>query len=153
MRPGVRLAIDVGKARVGVARSDSEGTMAVPVATLPRDVAIVEIERLVGEHNAVEIVVGLPLSLAGNHTASTEDALSFAHAIALKIGLGVRMVDERLSTVSAIGALRLSGRASKKQRSVVDQVAAVILLQHTLDTERSQGVAAGFLLENLPDHD
>jgi putative Holliday junction resolvase len=116
-------------------------------------VAIVEIERLVGEHNAVEIVVGLPLSLAGNHTASTEDALSFAHAIALKIGLAVRMVDERLSTVSAIGALRLSGRASKKQRSVVDQVAAVILLQHTLDTERSQGVAAGFLLENLPDHD
>lgn len=153
MRPGVRLAIDVGKARVGVARSDSEGTMALPVATLPRAEALAEIERLVAELEAMEIVVGLPVSLAGNHTLSTEDALSFAHEIALKICLDVRMVDERLSTVSAIGALRRSGRASKKQRSVVDQVAAVILLQHTLDTERSQGVAAGYLLENLPDHD
>lgn len=153
MRSGVRLAVDVGKVRVGVARSDPDGLMAVPVATASRAGGLAEIEAFVAEFQPIEIVVGLPLSLAGNTTPSTEDALSFARELRVILGLPVRMVDERLSTVSAVDALRLTGRTSKKQRPLVDQVAAVILLQHTLDTERSQGVPAGFLLDDSSRHD
>lgn len=153
MRDGVRLAVDVGKVRVGVARSDRAGMMAVPVATVARANALAEIAQLVGEYEAFELIVGLPLSLAGTHTASTEDALAFAAELAGATTVPIRMVDERMSTVSAISALRLTGTSAKKQRPVVDQVAAVILLQHTLDTERSQGVPAGFLLEGRDHHE
>jgi putative holliday junction resolvase len=153
VRPGVRLAVDVGKVRVGVARSDGAGMMAVPVATVPRTSALSDIEQFVGEHNPTEIVVGLPLNLAGQYTASTDDAVAFAHELRDRVDLPIRMVDERLSTVSAASALHRGGTSSRKQRSVVDQVAAVILLQHTLDTEQSQGVPAGFLLQDLPRYD
>ena len=94
----------------------------------------------------MEIVVGLPLSLSGGSTASTEDARGFASSLAAR-GLPVRLVDERLSTVSAQGALRANGRTSKNSRQVIDQVAAVIILQHALDAERSSGRPAGAALE------
>lgn len=153
MRHGVRLAIDVGKVRVGVARSDAAGMMAVPVSTLARDGALSDIAQLVEEYEALEVVVGLPLNLSGAYTPSTDDAVDFAHDIRGAVRVPVRMVDERLSTVSAVSVLQQGGTGSRKQRPIVDQVAAVILLQHTLDTERSQGVPAGFLLEERPHHD
>jgi putative Holliday junction resolvase len=146
MRSGVRLGVDVGRARIGIARSDLHGMLATPVATVPRgDGDIAEIHRLAREIEVSEVIVGLPLSLSGASTASTEDARQFAEQLA-STGLTVRLVDERLSTVSANQALRANGRTARNSRSVVDQVAAVIILQHALDVERSRGVAPGSLV-------
>ena len=146
MRSGVRLGIDVGRARIGVARSDMHGMLATPVETVKRgDGDIAAILRIAAEADAVELVVGLPLSLSGASTPSTEDAREFAGVLAGS-GITTRLVDERLSTVSAQQALRANGRTTKNSRSVVDQVAAVIILQHALDSERSSGKPPGTLV-------
>ncbi|HWI31714.1 MAG TPA: Holliday junction resolvase RuvX [Microbacterium sp.] len=144
-RRGVRLGIDVGKARIGVARSDPDGMLATPVETVPRASGdpIARIIALAGEHGAVELVVGLPLNLRGEETLSTIDAKEFAGALAAASDTPVRMVDERLSTVSANSALRDAGRSQRSSRSIVDQVAAVVLLQHAIDTEKSTGRSPG----------
>lgn len=148
MRTGVRLGVDVGTARVGVARSDPHGMLATPVETLPRREDVVAgIRRLVDEHEAVEIVVGLPLALSGRETASTADAREVAVTIAASMHVPVRLVDERLTTVSAARGLRDAGRTTKNSRAVVDQAAAVILLQHALDLERASGNPPGALVE------
>ena len=138
MRAGVRIGIDVGKARVGVARSDRDGLLATPVETLTRDRTTVgRLVELARELEPVEIVVGLPLSLSGGDTMSTTDARDFAAELATASGTPVRLVDERLSTVTAQRALRDSGRRAKGSRPVIDQVAAVIILQNALDFERT----------------
>lgn len=144
MRSGVRLGIDVGKVRIGLASSDPHGMLATPVRTVARgagDVAtIIEEAR---ERSAFEIVIGLPLALSGADSASTQDAREFALRVAETGDIPVRMVDERLSTVSATRALQASGRNSRKSRPVIDQVAAVIILQHALDAERAGGSLPG----------
>lgn len=148
MRPGVRLGIDIGKVRIGVAMSDPHGMLATPVVTVPRGPGdIVAITGQVAELAAVEIVVGLPLALSGNETASTRDAKEFAQALAVASVVPVRMVDERLSTVSANRAMLATGRSTKRSRPVIDQVAAVIILQHALDAERSGGIPPGVVVE------
>lgn len=142
-RLGVRLGIDVGTARIGVARSDREGLFAVPVETVPRgDGDRARIAAIAEQYGAFELVVGLPVALSGRETASTADARAFAQALA-DAGSQVRMIDERLSTVSAHSALRGSGRSQRSSRSIVDQVAAVVLLQQALDVEKSTGNPAG----------
>ena len=144
MRSGVRLGVDVGKARVGIATCDRDGLLATPVATLARvDADARAFRLLVEEYGATEIVVGLPLSLSGGDTASTTDAREFAAAVAGWVEVPVRLVDERLSTVSAQRALHASGRRTKGSRPVIDQVAAVIILQNALDHERSAGLPPG----------
>jgi len=148
VRPGVRLGVDVGRVRVGVARSDPHGMLATPVETLARrDDVVAGIRRLRDEHEAVEVIVGLPLSLSGGETPSTDDSRAVAEALAAALPVPVRLVDERLTTVSAARGLRESGRTAKSSRSVVDQAAAVILLQHALDLERSSGKPPGALVE------
>ena len=148
MRTGARLGVDVGKVRIGVARSDLHGMLATPVETVPRGHGdLLRIAQLAAEIDAVEIVVGLPIALSGRDTPSTEDARGFAAQIARDLGIPVRMVDERLSTVSAHSALRASGRNAKNSRSVVDQVAAVIILQHALDLERATGSPPGLIVD------
>jgi putative holliday junction resolvase len=148
MRSGVRLGVDVGKARVGIASSDRDGLLATPVATLARaDADERSFRILVAEYGATEIVVGLPISLSGADTASTTDAREFAAAVSEWVEIPVRLVDERLSTVSAQRALRDSGRRTKGSRPVIDQVAAVIILQNALDSERSAGRPPGVLVE------
>jgi putative Holliday junction resolvase len=143
-RRGARLGIDVGRARVGVARSDPDGLLATPVETVPRDDAAVgRVVALANEYEVVEILVGLPLNLRGEDTPSTTDAREFASAVAEASSLPVRLVDERLSTVSAHAALRNSGRSQRTSRSIVDQVAAVVLLQQALDVEKSTGRPPG----------
>lgn len=138
IRPGVRLGVDVGTARIGVARCDPHAMLATPVETLARGSGDLErLVELVGEVDAMEVVVGLPIALSGRETASTDDARGFARALARRLTVPVRLVDERLSTVSAQSALHSSGRTTRTSRSVVDQVAAVIILQHALDFERS----------------
>lgn len=148
MRPGVRLGVDVGSVRVGIARSDPHGVLATPVETVVRGAGDIDrIAELVAELDAVELVVGLPIALSGRETASTDDARWFAGELAQRVRVPVRLVDERLSSVSANSALRASGRNAKNSRSVVDQVAAVIILQHALDYERSANLAPGALVE------
>lgn len=151
-RLGVRLGVDVGKARVGVARSDPDGLLATPVETVARDLGgdtdIAAIVAICADLGVVEIVVGLPISLAGKDTASTGDAREFAARLARASGLPTRLVDERLTTVTAHSALRSAGRRSKTTRSIVDQVAAVILLQYALDAERGSGRAPGTLVDS-----
>jgi putative holliday junction resolvase len=148
VRPGVRIGVDVGKARVGVARSDRDGLLATPVETLSRDAKTVDaLHALVAELEPLEIVVGLPLSLSGAETASTTDAREFATALADRVGIPVRMVDERLSTVSAQRALHDAGRRAKGSRPVIDQVAAVIILQNALDFERTAARPPGDLVD------
>lgn len=148
MRTGVRLGVDVGRARVGVARCDPHGMLATPVETLARRERPVEgIRRLVDEYEAIEVIVGLPLSLSGAETASTDDSRAVAADLAAVLGIPVRLVDERLTTVTAARGLREAGRTTKNSRSIVDQAAAVILLQHALDLERSTGNPPGALVE------
>ncbi|GAB2508598.1 Holliday junction resolvase RuvX [Microbacterium petrolearium] len=143
-RRGVRLGIDVGRARVGVARCDADGMLAVPVETVPRsEASIARILELAREHDPLEYVVGLPLNLRGEDTPSTADARAFAAELAARDERPVRLVDERLSTVTAHAALRQSGRSQKGSRSMVDQVAAVVLLQHAVDSEKRTGLPAG----------
>jgi len=148
MRGGVRIGVDAGKARVGVSTCDRDGLLATPVVTLGRgDDTIDELRRLVEEHGAMEVVVGLPLSLRGEDTASTADARSLAADLAEQLDVPVRLVDERLSTVSAQRALHQSGRTVKASRPVIDQVAAVIILQNALDFERSAGRPPGTIVD------
>jgi putative Holliday junction resolvase len=146
-RPGARLGIDVGRARIGVARCDPSVILAVPVETVPRsaegeDGDVRRILEIAAEYDAIELVVGNPLSLSGQATASTEDAIAFAERLAAA-GAHVRLVDERMSTVSAQQALRSAGKSSRKQRPIIDQAAAVIILQHAIDAERASGTAPG----------
>lgn len=152
MRTGVRIGIDVGTVRIGVARSDRDGFLATPVETIERtsETAIERIGELITELEAIEVIVGLPLSLNGAHTASTEDAMSVAREVALVSSAPVRLVDERLTTVSAHSALRSAGKKQKQTRNVIDQVAAVMILQHALDSERSSGKAPGKDLSEFP---
>jgi len=147
MRAGVRIGIDVGKARVGVARSDRDGLLATPVETVPRGTGtIARLRELIGELDPVEIVVGLPIALSGRDTASTADARDLAAQLAAASGLPVRLVDERLTTVSAQRALHDAGRRAKGSRPVIDQVAAVIILQSALDFERTAAKPPGALI-------
>jgi len=147
MRSGVRIGIDVGTVRIGVARSDFHGMLATPVETVARGADDIDrIKALVAELDAFELIVGLPLALSGRQTASTDDALKFADRLARVLSIDVRLVDERLSTVSAQAALRTSGRSTRTSRPVIDQVAAVIILQHALDLERSRDTSPGVVV-------
>ena len=137
----MRIGVDVGLARVGVAVSDRDGLLATPVATLLRDVAggtdLAELARLVLERQAVEVVVGLPRTLAGEEGAAAAGARAYADDLARRIApVPVRLVDERLTTVLAERHLRDQGVRARDQRAVVDQVAAVAILQSALDAGR-----------------
>lgn len=152
-RRGVRLGIDVGRARVGVARCDPDGLLAVPVETVPRDErTISRIREIAEEYDAFEILVGLPIGLGGHDTPSTVDAREVAELIADATARPVRLVDERLSTVSAHAALRDSGRSQRSSRKLVDQVAAVVFLQQAIDVEKNTGNPAGTPLGPEPTH-
>ncbi len=148
MRSGTRIGVDVGRARVGVARSDRDGLLATPIETLKRDShTLPSLQVLIAELEPLEVVVGLPLSLSGADTASTTDAREFARTLAELAGVPVRLVDERLSTVSAQRALHDAGRRAKGSRPVIDQVAAVIILQNALDSERMAAQPPGTLID------
>lgn len=152
MRSGVRVGIDIGTVRIGVARTDRDGYLATPVETVDRgsENPIGLLVSVIAELEAIEVIVGLPLSLNGSHTASTEDALVMARELSDNTKVPVRLVDERLTTVSAHSALRASGKKQKQTRSVIDQVAAVMILQHALDSERSSGNLPGKDISEFP---
>lgn len=145
MRFGVRLGIDPGDARIGVARSDPSGMLATPVETVPRGAGDIDrIAAIALEEDAVEIVVGLPRSLSGREGPAATKVREFAALVARRVApTPVRLCDERLTTVTAEGMLRERGRKGSKRRAVVDQAAAVVILQHALDTERASGRVPG----------
>jgi putative Holliday junction resolvase len=154
MERGVRLGVDVGTVRVGVARSDPAGLMAVPVVTLARDTKgrdLGELAAMVAEHEAVAVVVGLPRRLAGNEGPAAEAARAYARRVARRIApVPVRLIDERLTTAAADKALRSTGRDARARRAVVDQVAATAILQGALDAERVSGEPAGERVSVVP---
>lgn len=137
--PGRRLGVDVGEVRVGVALSDPSGVLATPLVTLSRNRSagsdLDALAALVAQHEVVEVVVGLPRTLAGRHGPAAEAAAGYARALADRLGGGVpvQLTDERLTTVSAVRMLAERGVRGRKQRAVVDQVAAVAILQGWLD--------------------
>jgi putative holliday junction resolvase len=153
VRPGVRLGIDPGDARIGVARSDPSGFLATPVETVRRGKGdLARIARILEEEGAVEVVVGLPRSLSGGEGPAAAKVRDFAARLARRIApVPVRLCDERLTTVSAEAMLRDRGRKGGQRRAVVDQAAAVLILQHALDTERASGVAPGEIVEETDD--
>lgn len=147
----VRLGVDVGDVRVGVARSDLDGLLATPVETMPRETAAAGIAALVAATDAQVVMVGLPRSLDGHEGPAALKARAFCEELdAAMRTVGpvarLRLVDERLTTVTAHQALHSSGRKGRKHRSVVDQVAAVMILQQALDIERSSGRPPGELV-------
>lgn len=137
---GRRLGVDVGSVRIGVAVSDPDGMLATPVETVRRDRGGGHLRRLAGlveDLQVVEVVVGLPRTLANRAGAAAEDAVAVADALAVRIKpVPVRLADERLTTVSAERSLRDAGVRAKQQRGMIDQVAAVAILQGWLDQRR-----------------
>lgn len=148
MRPGVRLGVDPGDARIGVARSDPAGVLATPVETVRRGRGdLTRLRELVAETEAVEVVVGLPRSLGGGEGPAATKVRRFARTLARQVApVPVRLCDERLSTVMAEAMLRERGRSGQGRRAVVDQQAAVVILQQALDSERATGRATGELV-------
>ena len=138
---GRRLGVDVGSVRIGVAVSDPDGMLATPVETVRRDRSERHLRRLaalVDEHQAVEVVVGLPRTLADRTGPAAQDAIDFADGLARRIApVPVRLADERLTTVTAERSLRAAGVSTRGQRAVIDQAAAVGILQSWLDQRRA----------------
>lgn len=149
MRHGVRIGIDPGDARIGVARSDPSGFLASPVETVRRGKGdLTRLQRIIATEEAVEVVVGLPRSLSGGEGPAAAKVREFARLLARRIDpVPVRLCDERLTTVSAESMLRDRGRKGAARRAVVDQAAAVLILQNALDTERASGAAPGEIVE------
>jgi putative pre-16S rRNA nuclease len=149
MRRGVRLALDIGDVRIGVASSDPHGILATPVETVRRGPGDLDrIAALAAELEAVEIVVGLPRSLSGGEGPAAVKIRETAEQVRDKVREGnsgpeVRLVDERFTTVTAERMLRERGKKGSKRRAVVDQAAAVVILQHALDLERESGNPPG----------
>ncbi|MGC4807334.1 Holliday junction resolvase RuvX [Micromonospora sp. DT233] len=142
---GVRLGVDVGQVRVGVARSDPHGVLATPLVTLARDLTagdgvpsdMAQLVALIAEHECVEVVVGLPINLAGRHGPAAQNVKAYADQLADVITpVPVTLTDERMSTVVASRRLAERGVRGKRQRAVVDQAAAVEILQSWLDAQR-----------------
>ena len=147
---GVRLGVDVGAVRVGVAACDPDGILATPLMTLARDrrtdeeigdgsvpTDIAELARLVAEREVVEVVVGLPVTLAGRDGPAVAQVRAYVQRLSEVIDpVRVRLADERMSTVVATRRLSERGVRGKRQRAVVDQAAAVEILQSWLDSQR-----------------
>ena len=142
LRRGVRIGVDVGTVRGGVARTDPEGILSIPVRTLRRADNWSDVEELatiVAQYDAIEVLVGLPRHLKGG-----EGARRYARRVKVACpGVRVAMVDERLSSTQAHQRLRAHGVPETDHRGVIDQVAAQIIIAHALDTERISGRAPG----------
>lgn len=152
---GVRLALDWGRARIGVAACDAQGTLAYPVETLnARDEGAVAVglRRLVAEYEPTGFIVGLPRHLRGTEGETAAYVRERARWLARRFpGVEVRLIDERLSTVSASRQLREAGRSARQQRGVIDQAAAVAILNTALDAERTSGRRAGEPIDGRTD--
>jgi putative Holliday junction resolvase len=151
MRVGRRLGVDVGDVRVGVAVCDPDGLIATPVETVAAGPeCIARIAELAVSYDVIEVVVGLPVSLSGRDGPAAAKVRSFAEELAGAVApVSLRLVDERMSTMTADSQLRASGMAGtnkqsgKKRRAVIDQAAATVILQAALDAERTRNEPPG----------
>jgi putative Holliday junction resolvase len=147
MRRGVRLAIDWGDARIGVAACDRDGVLAYPLTTVRAgETEIAELAALVVEHDPLEVLVGYPRSLNGTDGPAAHKARDRAAALAGAVAVPVRLVDERLSTVTASRRLRASGKKAREQRGLIDAAAAVAILEQALAIEGAGGNPPGELV-------
>ena len=148
VRTGVRLGVDVGSVRVGVARSDPDGVLASPLEVIPQGRG--DMDRLAGivaRHDVLEVIVGLPTTLAGREGPAAAGARQVASVLAARSSpVPVRLFDERFTTTTAHAVLRQSGKNSRARRPMVDQAAAAVLLQAALDAERAMGRPPGELV-------
>ncbi|MFY1694386.1 Holliday junction resolvase RuvX [Solwaraspora sp. WMMA2101] len=146
---GRRLGVDVGQVRVGLAISDPDGILATPLLTVQRDLStagtgdttvpadIARIVQMVSEHEVREVIVGLPVNLAGRHGPAADAVSAYVRSLSVAISpIPVLMTDERMSTVVASRRLSERGVRGRRQRAVVDQAAAVEILQSWLDAQR-----------------
>ncbi len=152
LRPGRRLAVDVGQARVGLAVTDIHAILASPLATVARvesttDSVAAVIRTMVEVGEFLEVYVGVPINLQGKSTLSTDDAFSFAEALQEASGLEVRLIDERLTTSMANNQLKQIGKSQKDARSTIDQMAAVAILEFALSVEKNTGLAPGLSIQ------
>jgi putative Holliday junction resolvase len=131
------LGIDLGDARVGVAVSDDLGMLAHPLETISTQSTNVvkRVLALAGERSVETIIVGMPRNMNGSHGPAADKAKAFIEELRRETTLPIMAWDERLSTVSAQRALHEAGRNTRKQNSVIDQVAAQIILQSWLDSQ------------------
>jgi putative Holliday junction resolvase len=151
MRQGVRLALDWGDARIGVAACDREAVLPYPVKAVragQREIA--ELVATVAEYQPIEVLVGLPRSLSGGEGPAAAKARDRAARLAEAIAVPVRLVDERLTTVTAGRRLTEGGKRAKEQRQLIDAAAAVTILEQALAVEQSQGEAPGELVSGDP---
>lgn len=151
MRTGVRLALDWGQARIGIAACDAGATLAYPVCTIRNygvdDVVWDEIDDVLAEYQPMEIIVGLPRHLKGSEGEAAQGVRQRAATLVSRYpDVPVRLVDERLSTVMASRQLRDAGRGGRGQRQIIDQAAAVAILEGALQTERNTGQPPGELI-------
>jgi putative Holliday junction resolvase len=151
VRKGRRLGVDLGDVRIGVATCDPDGLIATPVETIQQGAgAMTRLVALAEEYQVIEMVVGLPLSLSGREGPAAAKVRAFASELASAVApVAVRLVDERMSTMTADSHLRASGMAGtnkqsgKKRRAVIDQAAATVILQSALDAERTRNEPPG----------
>lgn len=150
MRSGRRLAVDVGKVRIGIAICDREAILSSPLDAVARlsssSETVTSIAQLADTHGVIEVYVGDPLSLSGRETDSTSDARLFALELSKALSVPVRMIDERLTTVSAKAKLRASGLNAKDSKLIIDSASAVEILESALSYEKNSGLAPGNLV-------
>jgi putative Holliday junction resolvase len=150
MRVGRRMAVDVGKARLGVAVCDVEAILSSPLDALKRSSEIsqtvADLVKLANLYEVIEIYVGDPLSLSGKDTESTYDSRTIALELSDSLDIPVRMIDERFTTVSAAIKLRAAGVNSKDAKSIIDSASAVEILESAISSEKSSGMAPGQLV-------
>ena len=152
LRTGRRLAVDVGRVRIGLAISDMHAILASPLSTVSRAeslnesvLSVLKTASEVGE--LLEIYVGIPINLQGEATQSTQDAVEFAQALEDVSQVDVRLIDERLTTSMANNQLKQIGKSQKDARTTIDQMAAVAILEFALSLERNKGLAPGLSIE------
>jgi putative Holliday junction resolvase len=150
---GRKLAIDIGRARLGIAISDSSGILSSPLDPINRlaedSETVNEILKIVIDNDIQELYIGDPVSLSGEQTPSTVDARNFASLLQAATLVPVRLVDERLTTVSAARNLRDSGKNAKSSKFLIDSASAVVILDSVLDAKRLSGEAPGWAVGDL----
>ncbi len=135
----VIMAVDLGKARTGIAASDKTEYLASPVKVISehnRERLLESVAQTATEIKAELIVVGLPKNMDGTEGESAKNARDFAQQLSEKLSLEVKLWDERCTTITAHGYLNDTNTRGKKRKAVVDQVAATVILQSFLDSRR-----------------
>jgi putative Holliday junction resolvase len=130
------LALDWGARRIGVAASDRDGVLAFPVATVDAADPWADLAALVGEYEPVAVLVGYPVTLAGTPGPAAANVTVQVEKLRALVDVPVRLVDERLTTAESAKKLHAAGRSAKRQRDVIDQQAAVAILETVLAAER-----------------